>query len=277
MRATTRDQAAPSLGRDREQSLLRSVLDEVATRGQALVLSGDAGVGKSRLLAYAAGTARGARHVGAEARLGCSPKRTSRSRVWSATATGARARGRVAPRPARSARWCFRPNARGRPRALSNCDGGPGSAGSEVAADAPLLLFVDDVQWLDRPTLDALTFIARRIASDPVVLLAAIRDGYPSLLGDAGVPEHRLVGLDNTTAEALLDACAPQLPVAALAALNDNWRVRPRQRARRRWPAGRGASFRPHRAALVSAGAVSRPCIRGRRSCPPRRGCARQR
>jgi hypothetical protein len=48
---TGRDEAAPFLGRDHEQSLLRAVLDEVATRGQALVLSGDPGLGKSRLLA----------------------------------------------------------------------------------------------------------------------------------------------------------------------------------------------------------------------------------
>ncbi len=86
---------------------------------------------------------------------------------------------------------------------------------SEVAADAPLLLVVDDAQWLDRPTLEALAFVARRIASDPVILLAAIRDGYPSVLGDAGLPEHRLVGLDDATAGALIDASAPQLPLAA--------------------------------------------------------------
>jgi hypothetical protein len=86
---------------------------------------------------------------------------------------------------------------------------------SEVAADAPLLLIVDDAQWLDRPTLDALAFVARRIASDPIVVLAAIRDGYPSVLVEAGLPEHRLTGLDDATAGALLDASAPELPLAA--------------------------------------------------------------
>src|ERR1700727_1819975 len=42
--------AAPLLGRLEERSLLTSLLDDVATRGQALVLSGDPGIGKSRLL-----------------------------------------------------------------------------------------------------------------------------------------------------------------------------------------------------------------------------------
>jgi hypothetical protein len=70
---------------------------------------------------------------------------------------------------------------------------------SEVANDAPLLLVVEDAHWLDPPTADVLAFVARRIESDPVVLLAAARDGYPSALADAGLPEHRLAGLDDTT------------------------------------------------------------------------------
>ena len=43
-------EAAPLLGRLEERSLLTSLLDDVATRGQALVLSGEPGIGKSRLL-----------------------------------------------------------------------------------------------------------------------------------------------------------------------------------------------------------------------------------
>ena len=80
---------------------------------------------------------------------------------------------------------------------------------SDVADDAPLLLVVEDAHWLDPPTADVLAFVARRIESDPVVLLAAARDGYPSALADAGLPEHRLAGLDDATAAALLDAAAP--------------------------------------------------------------------
>src|SRR3954451_2357434 len=82
---------------------------------------------------------------------------------------------------------------------------------SDVASDAPLLLMVEDAHWLDRPTADVLAFVARRIESDPIVRLAATRDGYPVALADAGLPEHRLTGLDDATAAALLDASAPQL------------------------------------------------------------------
>ena len=63
------------------------------------------------------------------------------------------------------------------------------------------------------PTADVLAFVARRIESDPVLLLAAARDGYPGGLADAGLPEHRLDGLDDATAAALLDAAAPGLPL----------------------------------------------------------------
>jgi hypothetical protein len=74
---------------------------------------------------------------------------------------------------------------------------------------------VDDAQWLDRPTSEVLAFVARRIESDTVLLLVAARERYPSPLTDSGLPEHRLGGLDEATAEALLDAVAPDLPLAA--------------------------------------------------------------
>ena len=85
---------------------------------------------------------------------------------------------------------------------------------SDVAGDAPVLLVVEDAHWLDPPTADVLAFVARRIESDPIVLVAATRDGYPSALADAGLPEHRLAGLDDATAAALIDAAAPGLPLA---------------------------------------------------------------
>jgi DNA-binding CsgD family transcriptional regulator len=81
----------------------------------------------------------------------------------------------------------------------------------EVATDAPLLVLAEDAQWLDRPTTEVLAFVARRLASDPIVLLAAVREGYPSPLVDAGLPQHRLGGLGPAEAMTLLDATAPQL------------------------------------------------------------------
>src|SRR3954465_3862615 len=58
MLATAHDAAAPLLGRLQEQTLLTSLLDEVAEHGQALVLRGEPGIGKSQLLSVAARSAR---------------------------------------------------------------------------------------------------------------------------------------------------------------------------------------------------------------------------
>ncbi|MFD8817447.1 ATP-binding protein [Streptomyces sp. NPDC059627] len=45
----------------------------------------------------------------------------------------------------------------------------------ETAAQAPVLVCVDDLQWLDQPSADALAFVARRLGYDPIVLLATSR------------------------------------------------------------------------------------------------------
>lgn len=86
---------------------------------------------------------------------------------------------------------------------------------SDVAATASLLVIVEDAHWLDRATADVLAFVARRIESDPIVVLVAIRDSYPSALAEADLPEHQVVAIEETAAAALLDRCAPGLPAAA--------------------------------------------------------------
>src|SRR4029077_319054 len=56
-----------------------------------------------------------------------------------------------------------------------------------------------------------LTFGARRLESDPIALLFAVRDDRQSPLLGAGLKELRLVGLSESEAETLLDERAPQL------------------------------------------------------------------
>src|SRR5258708_30321126 len=85
---------------------------------------------------------------------------------------------------------------------------------AEIAAPAPLLLIAEDAHWLDRSTLDVLAFVARRLQSDPIVLLVATRDGYRSVLDDVESLELRLERLDDADAARLLDAHAPKLSAA---------------------------------------------------------------
>ena len=213
MLGTTYDEATPLLGRLEEQNLLTSLLDDVATRGRALVLHGEPGIGKSRLLSET--------------------ERTARSRGMTVlTTAGVQSEAHL---PFAGLHQLLRP-VRDRASGLRDVQRAALDAAfgltheaapehfriamaaldlvSDVAGDAPLLLVVEDAHWLDRPTADVLAFVARRIESDPILLLAAIRDGYPSVLGEAGLPEHEVVGLDDSTAEALLDAAVPDLPLA---------------------------------------------------------------
>src|SRR5215207_1425025 len=214
MVGTARDEATPLLGRIEEQNLLASLLDDVATRGQALVLHGEPGIGKSRLLAQCELAARGrgmavltTAGVQSEAHLPFAGLhqllRPVRERASELREVQRAALDAAFGLTHQAAPEHFR-------IAMAALD-----LVSDVATDAPLLLVVEDAHWLDRATADVLAFVARRIESDPILLLAAIRDGYPSALGEAGLPEHKLVGLDDATAAALLDAVASGLPVGA--------------------------------------------------------------
>ena len=73
---------------------------------------------------------------------------------------------------------------------------------SEVAGKRPLIGVIDDVQWLDRASAQALGFVARRLAADPVGLVFAARDRGDEL---AGLPELEVEGLRDRDARALLE------------------------------------------------------------------------
>ena len=83
---------------------------------------------------------------------------------------------------------------------------------AEAAAQAPVLVVADDAHWLDQATRDVLTFVARRLEFEPILLVAAIRDGYETPLREAGLPSVALRALDPPTAAALLDSRSPGLP-----------------------------------------------------------------
>ena len=79
---------------------------------------------------------------------------------------------------------------------------------SAYAEDAPLLITVDDAQWLDRASAEAIAFAARRLIADPVAIVIAGRDGEESAVLPAGLPELRLGGLDEASATTLLEHVA---------------------------------------------------------------------
>src|SRR5438874_12057058 len=79
---------------------------------------------------------------------------------------------------------------------------------STYAEDAPLLITVDDAQWIDRASSEAIAFAARRLVADAVAILIAVREGEESPLVIAGLAEITLGGLDQVSATALLEKAA---------------------------------------------------------------------
>ncbi|GGL04483.1 LuxR family transcriptional regulator [Sphaerisporangium melleum] len=82
---------------------------------------------------------------------------------------------------------------------------------AEEAAARPLLVVAEDAQWLDGASADVLAFVARRIDSEPIALIATLREGERSPLCDAGLTPMPLDRLSGEDAAGLLDSIAPRL------------------------------------------------------------------
>ncbi|MDP4500601.1 helix-turn-helix transcriptional regulator [Nonomuraea turcica] len=81
----------------------------------------------------------------------------------------------------------------------------------ELSAAGPVVCVVDDAQWLDGESADALLFAARRLYAEPVVVLFGAREGdFPA----RGLPELRLGTLDAEAAREVLAEQAADLPPA---------------------------------------------------------------
>ncbi len=78
---------------------------------------------------------------------------------------------------------------------------------TQAAIDQPVLCVIDDAQWLDKASADALGFVARRLANDPVGMLFAIRGEEQQGALD-GLAELVVAGLPDDAAQELLAAAA---------------------------------------------------------------------
>src|SRR4029077_18118011 len=76
---------------------------------------------------------------------------------------------------------------------------------SDAAEAQPVLCLVDDAQWLDRTSAQVLSFVARRLQAESVLLLFAERDQPESEVLE-GLPELRLTALSDADAQELLAA-----------------------------------------------------------------------
>jgi DNA-binding CsgD family transcriptional regulator len=79
------------------------------------------------------------------------------------------------------------------------------------ADEAPVAVLIDDAQWLDGSSAQALLFALRRLVADPIAVFIAVREGEPSMLDGADLPTLVLGGLTSEEAVPLLAGVAPEL------------------------------------------------------------------
>ncbi|MGW0087184.1 ATP-binding protein [Streptomyces sp. NPDC003393] len=197
----------PIIGREHECRQL-SMLPS-AVQGQALVVRGDAGVGKSALLAHVARQAEEQGHVVAHA-VGVEAEwalpfaglhqllypllGTSRGRGQYPTVLDVVLGREAGPAPS--------------PMAL-------GTAIldllTRVSSRKPVFLVVDDGQWFDAPSSEVCGFIGRRLASSTVKMVVAVCCNMSSQFDNAALPELKVGPLPDDAAQKLLDTRHPQL------------------------------------------------------------------
>jgi DNA-binding NarL/FixJ family response regulator len=81
---------------------------------------------------------------------------------------------------------------------------------ASAAEERPLLCVVDDAQWIDPSSREALLFATRRFSAEGVVMLFGARDSEAIAFDARGVPEMVLVGLGGDDARRLVEASSSQ-------------------------------------------------------------------
>ncbi|HEX6344970.1 LuxR family transcriptional regulator [Umezawaea sp.] len=200
-----RDTDLPLVGRHREERRVAEVVDAArAGRGGSLVLDGEAGIGKSALLAHAVRAApdfRVLRASGAEFE-----QELPYSALHQLCAPVLDRLTDLPDRRREALRIAF---------GLAGGTPEPFQVGlavldllTAVSGERPVLCAVDDAQWLDAASSQAMAFLARRVAADPVAVVLALRS--PSEVdGLSELPSVVVTGLGDADAKALLAARNP--------------------------------------------------------------------
>lgn len=189
------------IDRQAERSLLDGVLRDVRSgQSRVLVLHGDPGVGKSALMEYVAAQASGCRLIQA---AGIESEMELAYAALHQLCAPMLDRLEHLPPPQRDAL-----------RTAFGLGSGPApdrfliglavlSLFSEMAEQQPLLCLIDDVQWLDRASAQAISFVGRRLGAESVALIIATRVRLAEL---GSLPDQQVNGLHDAYAHDLLDS-----------------------------------------------------------------------
>ncbi|MGW6984917.1 AAA family ATPase [Streptomyces sp. NPDC054932] len=202
------------MGRARETALLGRALDDAraGAGGSAILLRGEPGIGKTALLDRTETRAREAgfavlRAVGAEAEAELAFGALHQA-LWPLLERSEA----LAPRQ-REALQCALGLREGLPPGGFMVGASALALLAEAARRQPLLLLVDDLQWVDSSSTGVFAFLHRRIAELPLVIVSASRpdaaaaDGWPAPPVDVG-------SLPRADADALLRQRHPRLSTA---------------------------------------------------------------
>jgi hypothetical protein len=185
--------AVQIIGRREELLTLDAFLTDISTGGQALLLEGDAGIGKTALWREGLRTAK-ARGISV---LRANPSNSEAQIAFAALGD------LVAPALGQGLTQLVPPQRRALETALllRESDGAPPevrvlglallSIMRTLAEERPVLVAIDDVQWLDASSADVLTFALRRVEAEPIAVLATVRER----------PAEAPLALDRTFAE----------------------------------------------------------------------------
>ncbi|MGW1735176.1 MULTISPECIES: helix-turn-helix transcriptional regulator [unclassified Streptomyces] len=201
------------IGRDRDLQQIRDLLG-LGAAGGALLLSGEAGVGKTAVLDALAETARAdgtrvLRAGGVQFEANCSYSGLNQVLFPFQDALG------ELQAPFRDALRVALGFESGPPPQRLMVSNAVLLLLSTVAAGDPLLLVIDDLPWLDRASAAVLGFVARRATGIRVSFLATSRSGSQSLHDSGVLPEFRLQPLDEASADHLVSTRFPDLVASA--------------------------------------------------------------
>jgi DNA-binding CsgD family transcriptional regulator len=199
------------IGRESELELVGAFLRSSADGGEALLLTGEPGVGKSAILqaaeelAVGAGT-RSLRATGIEFEAAVSFSGLGQLLL---PARGLFGRLNAAHRGALSVALDL---GEGPPPELLMLASAALSLVGTLASSGPVVMIVDDAQWLDPGTAAVLGMMARRLTGSHIALLAAMRSDSGSVLATIGLPEYELRALGENEASGLIGTHFPMLP-----------------------------------------------------------------
>jgi DNA-binding CsgD family transcriptional regulator len=198
------------LGRDPECAAIDRLLDDArAGAGGALVVRGEPGIGKSALLDYARQRAApmavlSASGVEAESDLAFAGLHELLRPVLSCLGELPDIQSQ-----ALAGALGLAPSTQADRLLISAAVLGVLAAAAE---DRTTLCVVDDAQWLDRPSAEALVFTARRLRAEHLAILFGAREGEAARFEAAGLPELTLTGLADQPAATVLASRARQAP-----------------------------------------------------------------